>query len=238
MTLHRLRLEIADHLDIPLQEVHDLDLSYMSTSKPGHASLARMHIRITSPRHTADTGATMLRSLFHDMQRSSEVLTMLVLGVREVSVQNLGFLHKRLPPTHDPYESYYQDLDIVKASATEDVPVRKELTTPSHDVVKATPASEPMPLAGNVVGLQTGVFFGIVVFCSLAALLTYTRCYKIKAREPPLRMLGQPLASAEDPPLFQGGARMSQCVMPEARPVTAQQSPVARYLLTVYARAA
>merc|ERR1712007_189264 len=117
-TIHRLRLEIAEHMDIPLHEVHELDISFMSSESPEQASIARMHIHIQSPRHTLETGSSMLRSLFFNMQRSSEVLAMIVLASREVAAHDVGFLHKRVTRnTQDAYLPYYHDLDIVKQTA-------------------------------------------------------------------------------------------------------------------------
>merc|ERR1711879_535147 len=95
-----------------------MGISFMSSENPEQASIARMHIHIQSPRHTLETGSSMLRSLFFNMQRSSEVLAMIVLASREVAAQDVGFLHKRVTRnTQDVYLPYYHDLDIVKQTA-------------------------------------------------------------------------------------------------------------------------
>merc|ERR1719428_1315209 len=94
-TLHRLRLGISERLAIPMHEVHELDLSFVRVSRdPRVPSLSRLHITISSPRHTVDSGALLFRSLFKNVETSSEALTMLVLGIKEISPSALGFLHK------------------------------------------------------------------------------------------------------------------------------------------------
>merc|ERR1712048_565862 len=128
-TLHRMRLEIADHLDIPIHEIQELDLVFDSkVASSHHAALARMHVRIASARHTAEAGNAMLKSLFHNIVGSSEVLAMLVLGVRELYSKDLGFLHKHIKSTEeDAFAPYYKDLDIVKASMAADYePITKQ----------------------------------------------------------------------------------------------------------------
>lgn len=229
MTLHNLRLEIADHMDIPLHEVHELDISFLSRAQPGTASLARMHIRITSPRHTLETGTSMLRSLFYNFERSSEVLKMLVLASREISASDVAFLHKRVHVgSEDAYAPYYQDLDMVKESAS-----LEETADVSYAAADMNSVSSPKTADISF------AFFCTVSTCILALMLplcyfAYSQC--AKARQLPLRSLEEPLASEEDPPLFQGrhpvmpAAQNQQCCM-------VHSSVVQQYLLTIYDRA-
>jgi len=223
MTLHRLRLEIADHMDIPLHEVHEVDISFTRGS-PGTASMARMHIRIATPRHTLETGASMLRSLFYNTERSSEVLKMLVLASREVSAWDLGFLHKRLTAgSEDAYAPYYKDLDIMKESSAPeqitdseaDAEVDKEVTLEYNT---------PLWILGAVSALAGSL------------MMKYACHRQSKMREPTLQNLGEPFASAEDPPLFSGG-RSVVLHAPEKTCVAEQTSPVTQYLVGVYTRA-
>lgn len=226
MTVHRLRLEIAEHMDIPLHEVHELDVSFKSGSRPGEPSVARMHIRITSPRHTQETGTLMLRSLFYNMERSSEVLAMLVLGSREISTQNLGFLHKQ-KKSEDVYMPYYHDL-VVITDATPNV----EPTVESANVeVPNVEGPENSSIASQV-ALACAVSAGVIALVLKCVFSQYG-----KVREHTLQRLGEPLASPEDPPLFPGD-HVTRLVMPLDNPRDiVQQSTVERYLVAVYARA-
>jgi len=215
LTLHRLRLEIADHMDIPLQEVHELDLSFIS-GEPGYASVATMHIGIKSPRHTTEMGIAMLRSLFQDMQRSSEVLTMLVLEIQEITGANLGFLHREVNQHHeDVFAPFYQELEIVKASATDD----------------ETVSMDAPDLKTWFLSTVKDVFCLGLVTASVACLLL--RCMsKGQARDLPRQSLEEPLAmeaGETDPPLFPGRLAVRR------EPV--QSTVVSAYLMTVYARA-
>jgi hypothetical protein len=228
MTVHRLRLEIAEHMDIPLHEVQELDISFMTGSRPGEASVARMHIRITSPRHSLETGTSMLRSLFYNMERSSEVLAMLVLGSREISTQQLGFLHKRIKQnTEDVYLPYYQELDLVKKSSAHSKTKKVVSTVESDDTEFST-----KPWMASQIGLGCMVSAGLMALILKHALSKHT-----KAREPTLRSLGEPLASPEDPPLFPG-SHVTRLVMPFEKPCDiSHHAAVDQYLVTVYARA-
>mmetsp|Transcript_22408 Transcript_22408/g.40389 ORF Transcript_22408/g.40389 Transcript_22408/m.40389 type:complete len:542 (-) Transcript_22408:210-1835(-) len=226
MTLHRLRLEIADHMDIPMHEVHELDLSFMS-GDPRYASVANMHIRINSPRHTTDMGIAMLRSLFQDMQRSSEVLTMLVLEIRELTGASLGFLQREPVnhPSEDVFAPFYQDLDIVKAS------------TPEEDNV-SMPA--PVEDATSVV-LSTARDVFCLSLATAGVAFLVLRCFRgAKARELPHRGLQEPLAmeaGESDPPLFPG-ARLAHArdAVRVCDPIYSEKA-VSKYLMMVYARA-
>merc|ERR1719323_755306 len=61
--------------------------------------------------------------LFGSTEESSEVLAMLVLGVKELLARDLGFLYKRTgASSEDAFAPFYRDLDIVKASAPEELP--------------------------------------------------------------------------------------------------------------------
>lgn len=222
MTLHNLRLEIADHMDIPLHEVHELDLSFVSGSRPGAASLARMHIRITSPRHTLETGTTLLRSLFYNFERSSEVLKMLVLASWEISASDVGFLRKRIHVgSEDAYAPYYQDLDMFKESASSEETADLDTIGPPKPVYTAA-----FPFTGFAVG-----------FALCVCVLPLVACFRrAKARDPPLRSLEEPLASVEDPPLFQGCHHMSAFAQTRQRDMV-HTSVVQQYLVAVYDRA-
>lgn len=242
-TLHRLRLEIADHLDIPLHEVEELDISFDSkNSNPHMASLAHMHIRISSPRHTPDTGAAMLRSLFLNMEGSSEVLAMLVLGVRELFVKDLGFLHKRIKVSgEDAFAPFYEDLDIVRASAAADGPAPGPVQSAAPALGQAFgPTVVPTVVLGLLPGLALALFG-----CTAAAL---TKCCRSSAgaRELSLRSLGEPLAAVEhsmEPRILAGSVRVAhvdagtETSAPPAQEGDAFNLLVPQYLATVYARA-
>eukprot|EP00930_Biecheleria_cincta_P021611 TRINITY_DN15973_c0_g1_i1.p1 TRINITY_DN15973_c0_g1~~TRINITY_DN15973_c0_g1_i1.p1 ORF type:complete len:567 (-),score=82.90 TRINITY_DN15973_c0_g1_i1:311-1954(-) len=233
MTLHNLRLEIADHMDIPLHEVHELDISFLRGSRPGTASLARMHIRITSPRHTLETGTSMLRSLFYNFERSSEVLKMLVLASREVSASDVGFLHKRVHVgSEDAYAPYYQDLDMVKESESMEATADMNSVVPDMNSVGS---SKPVDVS------RSPSFGFSCMFCACILALMLPLCYRAcsrraKASEPTLRSLGDPLASIEDPPLFQGRNPVRDAVQNQQSCIV-QASVVQQYLVTLYDRA-
>jgi len=241
-TLHRLRLEIADHLDIPLHEVQELDLRFESRSlDPHRAALAQMHVRISSPRYTADKGIEMLRSLFRGMEGSSEALAMLVLGVREIFGGTSGFLQKHMAAvgisSGDAFASYYEDLEMTKAAASNDDPL---------------PVEEPMapPLAPGSSFAEGGTLAALAALTlpGLIVLTLFGNCCRdnisAEAGERALRNLGEPLAAGEptqQPPATTGSIAAA-CNDMSGR--SSVESPafdsgdiVPAYLAAVYARA-
>jgi len=231
-TLHRLRLEIADHLDIPLHEVQELDLRFESRSlNPHQAAVARMHVRISSPRYAADTGIAMLRSLFRGMEGSSEALAMLVLGVKEIFAGNSGFLQKHVAAvgisSDDAFATYYEDLAMAKAAASNDDPLSAE--EPTAHVVRI------FAVSGMLAALAA---------LTLPALFVLTLCGKccrdsisVEAREPALRHLGEPLAAGEpaQQPHATKGTIAAACS--HMSPAFDSGEIVPAYLAAVYARA-
>jgi len=249
-SLHRLRLEIADHLDIPMHEVQELDLTFESrSSNPHQAALARMHVRISSPRYAADTGISMLRSLFSGMEGSSEALAMLVLGVREVFAENSGFLQKHIVggvnSNEDAFATYYQDLEMTKGAASNDDPL------PADDMAPLAAPDSHSVLGGMLAALAAFTIPGLII----SAMLGKCCCGQISvdAGEPTLRSLGQPLAAGGPSPwprvitgvITSGcgdmmcGSNVKAPQQPPTLPPTANDSGVLvpAYLAAVYVRA-
>merc|ERR1740123_2544299 len=241
-TLHRLRLEVADHLDIPLHEVQELDLRFESKSlNPHQAALARMHVRITSPRYAADTGIEMLRSLFRSMEGSSEALAMLVLGVREIFDGNSGFLQQHVGTvgisSEDAFATYYEDLAMAKAAASNDDPLPAEgLMTPPH-------ASGSLFAVGGMLAALTALTLPGLIMLTL-----FGKCCRdsisVDAGEPTLRHLGEPLAASETTQQPHAGTGTIPATCNDTNNRSSVKSPafdsgdlVPVYLAAVYARA-
>merc|ERR1712032_750184 len=246
-TLHRLRLEIADHLDIPLHEVQELDLRFESRSLyPHQAAQARTHVRINSPRYVADMGIAKLRSLFRGMEGLSEALAMFVLGATEIFSERSGFLQKHVGVvgiTHeDPFAPYYQDLEIAKAVASNDDPLpAEELLAPP------VMPSHPFVVGGRLVALAALTLPGLLM------LTFFSKCCRdsisVEAGEPTLRRLGEPLAASgpvQQPRMITGvitaacndrmvGNNVKALQRPQTVPTAGSLVPA--YLAAVYARA-
>jgi len=241
-TLHRLRLEIADHLDIPLHEVQELDLRFESRSLNSHeAALAHMHVRISSPRYAADTGITMLRSLFRNMEGSSEALAMLVLGVREIFAGNSGFLQKRIGTDgisgEDAFAPYYDDLAVAKAAASNNDPFPAEQPTPPPLAPESSFVVDSMLTALGLFALP-----GVIILTIFGK--SCRDSISVEAGEPTLRSLGEPLATGELPqqPHATRGTMAAPCHDTSGRsrvmsPAFDSGNLVPTYLAAVYARA-
>jgi len=241
-TLHHLRLEIADHLDIPLHEVQELDLRFESRSlNPHQAALARMHIRISSPRYAEDTGIAMLRSLFRGMEGSSEALAMLVLGVREIFAGNSGFLQKHIGTVgisnEDAFAPYYEDLAMAKAASSNDDPWPAEET-----VAPPLAPGSSFAVGGMLAALAAFTLPGLII------LTIFGKCCRdnisVEAGEPTLRHLGEPLAAGENAqqPHATMGTMAAPCDDTSGRssvasPAFESGNLVPAYLAAVYARA-
>mmetsp|Transcript_75686 Transcript_75686/g.208841 ORF Transcript_75686/g.208841 Transcript_75686/m.208841 type:complete len:200 (-) Transcript_75686:62-661(-) len=197
------------------------------------------------------------------MEVSSEVLTMLVLGVQELFARDLGFLHRRAEAgPEDAFAPFYKDLAIVKAS---EGPERLVPPLPGHPLVdveeagvKAAPARNDPWLATCGSAAVAGIAMGSLAAGALATLLKWRE--GSQAREPSQlrRNLGQPLAAAPDaanagaPQLLPGSRTIAPasaagpmtvvcggaaCAEKGGTVAEGATQPVAQYLAKVYARA-
>mmetsp|Transcript_133427 Transcript_133427/g.259796 ORF Transcript_133427/g.259796 Transcript_133427/m.259796 type:complete len:158 (-) Transcript_133427:3-476(-) len=155
---------------------------------------------------------------------------MLVLGVRGMISSNLGFLQKRDGAvgmtSQDAFASYYEELDMASAAASNDDPL---------------PAEEPMapPLAprssfavGGMLALSALTLPGLIMLTLLG------KCCRdsisVEAAEPTLRHLGEPLAAGQptQQPHATTGAITAAC-----NNTSGGCNLVPAYLAAVYARA-
>jgi hypothetical protein len=111
VTLHQLRINVASLLDIPFQEVTNVQLNFdtiISRRRLSDVSGVNLHINVTTQRHAADDGEDLLETLVPDAAAASELL-----GIEVQSVQLLsqdteeGEEISQVGEDNDPYTPAY-----------------------------------------------------------------------------------------------------------------------------------
>lgn len=155
VTLHALRLALADHLDVPFQEAEEIRLARdssrrLSAGEP--ATNAHVHVKVVTSRLSTEEGVLLLQNpdFLGNTSYASELLGMTVLGVESPDDLVNAVSDSIVNPTHpDQFDTYYINLEA---------PTQK---------------SEGASVAGFEV--PAAVIVGIAVTCAvlIAAILLY-----------------------------------------------------------------
>lgn len=159
-SLHFVRLGMADHLDIPFEEVYSVKFQHLDSRRlaAGDAVVTegRLDINVSTKRLTQEQGDGLVKSFLASSTEASEILGIPVHTVERVLSQSTRQVTSESVDLDDPYAPYYERLAPAPAAAS---------NTAHSDTMGGVPTNaNDLPSWVIIGGAITLVVIGVAVF--------------------------------------------------------------------------
>mmetsp|Transcript_15945 Transcript_15945/g.28480 ORF Transcript_15945/g.28480 Transcript_15945/m.28480 type:complete len:504 (-) Transcript_15945:200-1711(-) len=144
-SLHILRLSVADHLDIPFQEILNVVLRptvHTHRRLSGHLTEASLFVSVTTSRMEAKKGEELLRAFLSDKESASQLLGLEVHNLVLVDKQATALDDLDAAEASDEYAQFYKDAEPkdVRGGSLSTIPGSPEDVFPAGVVVAVAAA--------------------------------------------------------------------------------------------------